>query len=189
MAERTRTPDKRVERSRSAILAETYRQLSRNGIGGVSIDTIARESGVSKMTIYRHWRSRSALLMDACASMRPTVTLPDTGNLRSDLLALLTGLVQQLETGVWSTVYPSILDATERDKEIAALQGQLHRSAMAPLESVLERAREHGDPALEGRVTSDLVASLVGPLVFRRWFSRETIETSFVAALVDAVLA
>ena len=59
--------DKRVERSKAAVLAETYRQLTQRGIGGVSIDEVSRASGVSKTTIYRHWPSRSALLTIASA--------------------------------------------------------------------------------------------------------------------------
>jgi len=78
--------DKRVERSKTAISAETYRQLKEGGIGGVSIDEVSRFSGVSKTTIYRHWPSRSALLIDACSWLGSVYKAPDTGTLRSDLL-------------------------------------------------------------------------------------------------------
>src|SRR5690349_7150425 len=100
-----RTPDKRVERSRSAVLAETYRQLSQGGISGVSIDAISRQSGVSKTTIYRHWPSRSALLLDACASFGTPAAIPDTGSLRGDLLALLKSLADALDGTTWSKAY------------------------------------------------------------------------------------
>jgi len=183
--ERVRTPDKRVERSRSVVLAETYRQLSEGGIGGVSIDAISRQSGVSKTTIYRHWPSRSALLLDACASFGTPAAIPDTGSLRDDLLTLLMGLAGALEGTTWSKAYPSILDVAERDPEIAAVQHQLHRSFMAPLEAVIERAKATDDPWPPGRATGDIVAGLVGPLFFRRWFSREPIDAQFVATIVD----
>ncbi len=76
----------------------------------------------------------------------------------------------------WSRAYPSILDAAEREPEIASLQQQLHRSFMAPFEAVLERA------------TAEIIASLVGALFFRRWFSREAIDAQFVAKLIETVL-
>lgn len=183
-----RTSDKRVERSRSAVLAETYRQLSQGGVGGVSIDAISRRSGVSKTTIYRHWPSRSALLLEACASFGSPAALPDTGSLRSDVLVLLMSLAGALDDTAWSKAYPSILDAAERDPEIAAVQNELHRSFMAPFEAAIERARAKDDRSLRGRATGDVVASLVGPLFFRRWFSHQTIDVPFVAAIVDHAL-
>jgi AcrR family transcriptional regulator len=184
-----RTPDKRVERSRSAVLAETYRQLSQGGISGVSIDAISRQSGVSKTTIYRHWPSRSALLLDACASFGTPTAIPDTGSLRGDLLALLRSLAEALEGATWSKAYPSILDAAERDPEIAAVQSELHRSFMAPFEAVIERAKATGDPSLHRRATGNIIAGLVAPLFFRRWFSRQTIDAQFVTTVVDNALA
>jgi AcrR family transcriptional regulator len=180
--------DKRVERSRSFVLAETYRQLSQGGIGGVSIDAISRKSGVSKTTIYRHWPSRSALLLDACASFGTPAAIPDTGSLHGDVLTLLTSLADALNGSTWSKAYPSILDAAERDPEIAAVQNQLHRSFMAPFEAVIARAKATGNPLLNGRATGDIVAGLVGPLFFRRWFSREPVDVPFVAAIVDSVI-
>lgn len=179
---------KRVERSRSAVLAETYRQLSQGGISGVSVDAISRQSGVSKTTIYRHWPSRSALLLEACASFGTPAAIPDTGSLRGDLLTLLTSLAGALDGATWSKAYPSILDAAERDPEIAAVQSQLHHSFMKPFEAVVERAKANGDPTLGGRPTNEIVAAVVGPLFFRRWFAREAIDAQFVATVIDAVL-
>lgn len=186
-AQSARGPDKRIERSRSKVLAETYRQLTQSGIGGVSIDAISRHSGVSKTTIYRHWPSRAALLMEACASLGGAAPVPDTGSLRGDLLSILTSLADQLEAAPWSRVYPSILDAAERDAGIAALQNQLHRAFMAPIKATLERAAAT-DASLAAGPTGDIIASLVGPLFFRRWFSHEAIDADFIAAIVDLTL-
>lgn len=186
--EKARNPDKRVERSRSAVLAETYRQLSEGGISGVSIDAISRQSGVSKTTIYRHWPSRSALLLDACASFSTPAVIPDTGSLRGDLVTLLLSLAGALDGTTWSKAYPSILDAAERDPEIAAVQNQLHHSFMAPFGSVIERAKATGNRAFEGSTTDEIVAGLVGPLFFRRWFSHEALDAQFVAKVVDTVI-
>ena len=82
--------DKRVERSKASVLAETYRQLTQSGLSGVSIDEVSRASGVSKTTIYRHWPSRSALLIDACSRLGGAYPPPDTGTVQADLHALLT---------------------------------------------------------------------------------------------------
>lgn len=187
MAEVGRTADKRIERSKAAVLAETYRQLSQSGFANVSIDEVSRVSGVSKTTIYRHWPSRSALLMDACSRLGGTREVPDTGSLRGDVYTLATGLADQLQTAGWSSVVPSIIDAAERDADISAMQTGWHRGLMAPFDAVADRAKAKGEMPLD-RSASDLVAATVGPLFYRRWFSRESIDDRFVNAIVDAAV-
>jgi AcrR family transcriptional regulator len=179
--------DKRVERSKARVLTETYRQLVQSGVGGVSIDEVSRASGISKTTIYRHWPSRSALLIDACSRLGNTPDAPDTGNLRSDVRTLLARLSDQLQTANWSSVYPSIIDAAERDHEINTLQAGLHKNFMAPFETVIERAKARGEIPSD-RDTSDLIAILVGPFFFRRWFSKEEMSVQFIHAIIETAI-
>ncbi|MBV9877861.1 MAG: TetR/AcrR family transcriptional regulator [Verrucomicrobia bacterium] len=179
--------DKRVERSKAAVLRETYRQLSKNGISGVSIDVVSRTSGVSKTTIYRHWPSRSALLIDACSRLASVPMAPDTGSLRGDLCKLLKELASQLETANWSAVYPSIIDAAERDSEIRIMQAALHKAFMAPFGTVFNLAKNRGE-IRSNKATTALLATSVGPLFYRRWFSREKIDGQFVEAIAETIV-
>jgi AcrR family transcriptional regulator len=180
---RTRV-DERVQRSRDTVLATTYQLLSEAGLGGVSIDAVSERSGVAKTTIYRHWPSRTALLLDACSKLGAKPEAPDTGSLKGDVTLIAKHLANKLRSDHMATILPSIIDAAERDPEIAALHARLHAGFMAPLRLVLERARLRGelprncDPA-------EVIASLVGPLFYRRWFSREAIDESFVQGVVD----
>ena len=180
--------DKRVERSKAAVLAETYRLLTQCGMSGVSIDDVARNSGVAKTTIYRHWPSRAALLIDACSRMGGAQPVPDTGDLRGDLRKLTTTVAQQLRTAAWPSVLPSIIDAAERDPEIAAMQSALHEGNMAPFYAIAERAKQRGEMP-PGRSAADLIAAALGPLFYRRWFSKEAIDDRFVEAVIDAAVA
>ncbi|MDR6955463.1 AcrR family transcriptional regulator [Ancylobacter sp. 3268] len=179
--------DKRVERSKASVLAETYRQLTQSGLSGVSIDEVSRASGVSKTTIYRHWPSRSALLIDACSRLGGAYPPPDTGAVRADLQVLLTNLAKQLQIAAWASVYPSIIDAAERDPEIAAMQCGLHETFMAPFHLVVERAKDRGEVERD-RSAADLIAAAVGPLFYRRWFSKEPINADFVDAIIDTAI-
>lgn len=182
--------DKRVERSRAAVaavLAETYRQLSQSGLGGVSIDEVARNSGVAKTTIYRHWPSRSALLIDACSRMGGALPAPDTGSLLGDLRVLATTFAEQLRSAAWPAVLPSIIDAAERDADIAQMQAALLEGSAAPFYIVVERARIRGEVPLDRQVT-ELIAGVLGPLFYRRWFSREVLDDRFVESVVGAAV-
>ena len=185
MAEETQ--DRRVERSKAAVLEETYRLLTQSGMSGVSIDDVARNSGVAKTTIYRHWPSRAALLIDACSRMGGAQAVPDTGTLRGDLRTLTAVVAQQLRTAAWPSVLPSIIDAAERDPDIAAMQSALHEGNMAPFHAIAERARQRGEVPI-GKSAADLIAATLGPLFYRRWFSKEVIDDRFVQAVIDAAV-
>jgi len=49
----------------NAILESAYALMAATGLAATSIDAVARHSSVSKMTIYKWWPSREALLIDA----------------------------------------------------------------------------------------------------------------------------
>src|SRR5215831_20773368 len=77
--------EERVRRSKEAILKVTSELLSETGFSGVSVDEVSRRSGVAKTTIYRHWPTRTALLLEACLQFAPRLQPPNTGSLRGDL--------------------------------------------------------------------------------------------------------
>ena len=80
---------------RDFILCSAARVFSRDGFQGASIDLIANEAGVSRQTIYNHYRDKEALLAavveDALDRMNASLfavlsTFPQTGdNLERDL--------------------------------------------------------------------------------------------------------
>ena len=179
--------DKRVERSKTAVLAETYRQLTQSGMSGVSIDDVARNSGVAKTTIYRHWPSRSALLIDACSRMGGAQAVPDKGDLRSDLQTLTATVAEQLRTAAWPSVLPSIIDAAQRDPDIAAMHSAMHEGNMAPFYAILERAKGRSEIPQDSQA-ADFIAAALGPLFYRRWFSNEVIDDRFVDTVVNSAV-
>jgi hypothetical protein len=105
----------------------------------------------------------------------------------ADLHALVTKLAEQLQSAAWAAVYPSIVDAAERDPEIAALQAGLHKACMAPFHAVVERAKDRGEMKAE-KPAADVIAAVVGPLFYRRWFSKEAIDDRFTEAMIDAAV-
>jgi len=179
--------DKRVIRSKALVLRETYRLLSEGGIGGVSVDEVSRRSGVSKTTIYRHWPSRSALLLDACSKIGVRAEPPDSGSLAGDMSILAERLAEELSTGAWPAVLPSIIDAAERDPDIAQLHANLHAGFMRPFFEAIASASERGDLPKD-RDSATMVAAIVGPLFYRRWFSKEPIGKAFVFDVVKRAM-
>jgi AcrR family transcriptional regulator len=179
--------DKRVARTREKVMATTFELLHAGGIGGVSIDEIARRSGVAKTTIYRHWPTREALVLDACAQIPDGQATPDTGTLAGDATAILTTIGELLARANWAGILPSIVDVAERDEHFAAVHRRIQQGHAAPLRAVVARAAARGELP-DGADPDALVAALLGALFYRRWFAREPTDAAFVADLVATVL-
>jgi AcrR family transcriptional regulator len=74
-----------------AILDAAWEQLTAEGYGRFTIDTVAARARTSKPVLYRRWKTSDELL-HAAIRHRGSVTEvpdPDTGTLRGDYLALL----------------------------------------------------------------------------------------------------
>jgi AcrR family transcriptional regulator len=180
--------DERVQRSKKAVLTATFQLLSKTGLTGVSIDEVSRRSGVAKTTIYRHWPSRSALVLDACSRLKPKSEAPDTGNLKDDVTVLALNLASRLRTARWATVLPSMIDAGERDPELANLHSRMHGEMTTAFRAVIERSQQRGELSRHRRST-EVVAMILGPLFYRRWFSREPLDEGFVKRVVESAVS
>jgi AcrR family transcriptional regulator len=181
--------DPRVVLSRERVLTATLELLTEAGLGGLTVGEVARRSGVAKTTIYRHWPNRNVLIIDACLRMTDgDDEPPDTGSLEGDVKAILTSLAELLVTARWSSILPSIIDAAERDPEIAEVHSRLQHWHAAPLRAALDRATLRGEIPPDADLSA-IAAALRGPLYFRRWFSREPINDSFLNLIVQGVLA
>lgn len=181
------TSDPRVMRTRDRVLQETYRLLTEGGMGGVSVDEVSRRTGIAKTTIYRHWPTRSALVLDACSKIGRPQPAPGTGSLEGDLSVLTERVAEQLKTATWPSVLPSIIDAAERDPDVARLHADLHAGNMQPFFAAIETAKQRGELA-PNRDAATLVSVIVGPLFYRRWFSKEAIDGAFVTYVVSQAL-
>jgi AcrR family transcriptional regulator len=73
------------------VLDAAVQLVAERGADATSMDAIARKSGVSKATIYKHWADKDALLLDMLAEVhglhrRPTF---DSGNTKASMVAVL----------------------------------------------------------------------------------------------------
>jgi AcrR family transcriptional regulator len=177
-----------VKRTREAILSATHRLMFEGGIGGVTIDAVARRTKIAKTTIYRHWPSREALVLDACSRLASHAFTPDTGSLGGDFRALAIRLATQLNSARWPAILPSMIDAAERDPKFAKFQTQLQAGFSDAYRTAITRAKARGEDIGDCDAAL-LIASIMGPLFFRRWFSREPIDDAVVEGVVQGAIA
>lgn len=81
---------KRSEESKLAILAAALELTTEVGYAGLTVDGIAARAGTGKQTIYRWWKSKADVLLDAAATKADMfVPIPDNGDFAKDLHAFL----------------------------------------------------------------------------------------------------
>jgi AcrR family transcriptional regulator len=178
----------RPRRSQEVVLETTVDVIAEQGVMGMSVDTVAARSGVSKATIYRHWGSRARLIHAAIQSLQPEAVEADTGSLRGDLIALLQHLVAYFDSPTVAQVFPSFLDAAVRDVELAELRQETLRMGRASFERVVRMGIARGE--LPDDVDVHLVVDLArAPIIYRRVVAQVPVRAADVAPVIDAVLA
>lgn len=168
-----------------AIYQAVFDELLRVGYAGLTMDGIAAAARTGKAPLYRRWREKEALLLDALRDRLPKAEdIELTGDLRTDLLAILRFL-----HSVCSMTADPALQTVKHSHEPTH---QLVRERIAAptrrmMLEVLRAAEARGDvrpgaaTPLTARVGSALVTyqNLTGP---------EELDDAYIVRVVDEVL-
>jgi len=180
--------DARVQRSMSAVLAACVDLMVERGLHAVTVDSIAARSGVAKSTIYRHWSTRDDVIADAWRTIGRPEQPVESGDLDSDVRALLGSLAERLDTPPLSVLVPELMAASERDPALASLFEQVLRDRRRPIGERLRQAVD--DSEMPADLDVDLAVSLlVGPLLHRRLLQREHLDERWLDQVARTVLA
>jgi AcrR family transcriptional regulator len=166
--------DPRVLRSRAAVLDAARELLIEFGIQGVTIEGVASRSGVAKTTIYRQWTDRNQLLLDACTTDVVDIVVPNTDDLRADILTAVTDLASLLDGADGTAMMPALIEAAERDEEFRDIIGPFVDARRQPVMNRLRSAVRRGQLP-KGTDVDMVCASLVGPLFYRRLLTRQRV--------------
>jgi AcrR family transcriptional regulator len=170
-----------------ALLEATLQLAGEVGINGMSMDDLAERAGVSKTTIYRRWRSKEALVLDALAHAIRPFDLVDTGSLRGDLELYLRELGRRMETGRTSDVLPDLISAAARDAALRESLDEWVRHRRQPLGTILGRGVERGELAPDADLDT-VIDALIGAFMYRRLLTHAPLDDGFVARLLHTVL-
>ncbi|MBM3658560.1 MAG: TetR/AcrR family transcriptional regulator [Actinobacteria bacterium] len=151
----------RSEHRSAAVLAATLAEIGDRGISGLTIEAVALRAGVSKVTVYRRWPDRIALVLAALESL-PELAVPDTGDLVDDLRELRRHLLDVVDRSNLAEVLPALLAERRRSDHGPAIRRYVERRSQAYVE-VVERARARGE-LVTGLPTELVVLMLSSPL-------------------------
>ena len=186
-----RRPDPRVERSRQAILDATRELLADGDVGSLTVEAVASRSGVAKTTIYRRWRDKWELALDAVMiDMIPRFEKPvDVGDTRKELLTFINQVVRMQASAPFGPAMQGLVSQIATDPELARVyRDQVVQPRMDQLTPVIERGIARGDlrPDTDVRLIHEL---LVGPIFYRLLFSGAPLDRNLGRRIVDAILA
>jgi AcrR family transcriptional regulator len=172
-----------------AILRATLELLAESGYDQLTIDAVAARARCSKATIYRRWPGKAALVSTAVRrhAGQPAAAAPDTGSLRSDLLAALEAMRSGL-SGQDAALILGLLSAMHRDPELAgAVREQVLDAKRQVFGAVIARAAARGQvrAAADGALLAEISSAV---LLSRLLVTGEPLDDAFTQHLVDAVL-
>nr|WP_243869647.1 TetR/AcrR family transcriptional regulator [Amycolatopsis granulosa] len=163
----------------------TWAELVETGYAKLTIEGVAARAGTSKPVIYRRWPGRAELVLAAWQRRVPKEgDLPDTGELRSDLLALMHRLVHRFDDTP-RDVLAGLMAETFRDPEVfGLLLKQVAAARQRPtFEILVRRAVERGEiPPVEltPRVANVPLDLLRGIAIFHHHDVDERVITEII---------
>lgn len=176
------------ERARADALEAARRVILGHGIGGFTVDAVARESGVAKTTLYRHWADRTELLVDTLRSLVLPAPAPDTGELRADLLLHFEEACRISDDAGMRRLFFGLMLGAQSDDEIRLVRDAFLAEKERPLHGLLRRAQERGELPLG--LDLDLATDVVmGPVVSRALLRGRELTPSDVETLIDLAIA
>ncbi|GAB1513616.1 TetR/AcrR family transcriptional regulator [Actinophytocola sp. KF-1] len=154
--------------------------LTEIGYDRLTVEAVAARANASKATVYRRWSHKAPLVSAAVSRLAGTalVAPAPTGDLRTDLLALLRALRESL-VGQDAALVLGLLGAMRHDPELAAtVRTAVFEHKHEAFATVLPEGADH---AWLAELTS-------ATLLSRRLVTGEPLDDDFLAKLVDTVL-
>ncbi len=181
----------RSDEARRKTLEAARELIVEKGVVNLTIEDVAARSGVAKTTIYRHWPERTALIVDTVNAMFQHLRTPDTGSLRGDLEAFFGAVMKTDLSGHVGNVMPAIIEAADRDPEMAFLLDRIGSERERVCRTIIERALERGElrPDIADVGLEALIGVTVGPIVFQKIVRRRKLTPEYVDACLDVVIA
>ncbi|WP_328825264.1 TetR/AcrR family transcriptional regulator [Tomitella gaofuii] len=171
-----------------AIFDAAWDQLVAEGYGRFTIEAVAARARTSKPVLYRRWRTREELFR-ATIRHRGAVhvpSVPDTGGVRGDLLAVLRGANSGRSnvTALLSVLVTSSFE--DIGMSPSELRAELIGDRATSVDVILERARERGE--VDAAKLTPRIADLPFALLRHEYFMTfRPVPEEVLAEIVDEI--
>ncbi|GAA4239689.1 TetR/AcrR family transcriptional regulator [Actinomadura meridiana] len=155
----------------------------------LTFERVARLSGVSKTTLYKWWPSKGALALDGYFhAVEETLTFPESGDIRVDLLSQLRAFVHLMTETPGGKVLAELIGQAQTDNDLSVALRELYsKERRRQAVERLTLAQEQGQ--LETTVDTQVVVDQLWGAIYHRLLLRdEPVTDAFIVALVDNLL-
>lgn len=182
-----RRPGGRNARIQAAVFKATFRLLEEKGYEALSMASIASRAGVHEATLYRRWKTKEQLVIDAAThQVTDDIPVPHTGTFRSDLIEILQSLRTFLQSAVGQALFQTTV-ATTHVPEFSTFRKEHWRQRRTHLQVIFDRAIARGECSLQ--IDSQLfLEMLAGALYVRLFVVNEPVDEGLPERIVDLVL-
>jgi AcrR family transcriptional regulator len=138
---------RRGEELEAALLDAAWEELEEFGFPKLTMESVAARAKTGVAVLYRRWHRKDDLVIDAIVhySRENYVDFPDTGSLRGDMIATLSGIGEARMA--FTTVVSAAFSGLLADSGLTPAQVRARLVADRPLSSteVYRRAQERGE--------------------------------------------
>lgn len=177
----------RCEESRAAILETTWKLLETVPLRNLAIETIARESGVGKTTIYRWWPNKAAVVIDALfEKAMPEIEFPQDLPATEAISQQIRLLVKAFAGQYGRIVAQIIAEGQACPEALASYRDRFLSLRRAAAKAIIQQGIETGelDPSLNPELVIDI---LYGAIYFRLLVGHLPLDQQFAEELSDRV--
>lgn len=179
---------KRSDKARQAILEATLSLLDEKGFIGLAVEAVAARAGVGKATIYRWWKSKAALAMEAfMEGVSHEISFPHTASACEDLRAQMVKVAALYQGHAGKILC-----------EVVAL-GQSHPDVLASMETeYLDRRREKVGAVLDRAIAQKeirpdidkdvVIEALYAPIFCKMLMRLRRFDEAYINAHFDLIM-
>jgi AcrR family transcriptional regulator len=158
------------ERAHSQVIEAASTLFAERGIEATSMDSIARASGVSKATIYRHWPDKETLCLEVLVYLHgldKELPVFDSGDFRRDLVAQLEYDPAPDRKAMRERIIPHLIAYASHNRVFGdAWRSRVLTPIRVALSEMMDRGKQRG--ILKSELDPEVgLALLLGPLIYR----------------------
>ncbi|MEC3916633.1 TetR/AcrR family transcriptional regulator [Nocardia sp. CDC160] len=180
--EPVRRPGGRAARVGAAVHQAVTDLISERGYGNFTVGEVAARAGVADSSIYRRWGNLENLLGDvALHRLNAQSPMPDTGSLEGDLRTYAAQVAREI-TGPDGLAVVRLAVALSSNGQGLQAGEHVLVERTRQLQSMLDRAHDRGEPALDAL---DVLDHILAPMYIRVLFGLVPLTPDYIDGLVD----
>jgi AcrR family transcriptional regulator len=170
-------PGGRTAAVSNAIRIAVEELVAEKGSERVTIPMVAERAGVDPTTVYRRWPDAATMINDlATYRLDPDRPLPDTGDLRSDVVAWASEILKHYRKPINAAMLRGGVPVAG-DDESDCLRGRLDEAAI-----LVQRAGRSAPVSAQ-----DVIDHVLAPIMYRVMFLPSTLTDDYAQRLTDAL--